>query len=256
MQKASAAPLVRCAHITKYFGGVRALDDVSFELSTHELVAFVGDNGAGKSTLVKILSGINQPDEGEIWFDGTSIHHLTPHRAREIGIEAVYQDLALCDNLGAAANVMLGREPVRFRIGPLRFLDTRREHRDSRQRIAEVGIQLEDYVSPVRRLSGGQRQAIAITRAVVRGRRMIMFDEPTAALGVSQTRATLDLIRRVADQGIATVMISHNLDDVYAIADRVIALRLGHVTLDARLSDVPREEVVRCMTGLAVATSR
>jgi ABC-type sugar transport system ATPase subunit len=252
----TAAPLVRCAHITKYFGGVRALNDVSLELFTHELVAFVGDNGAGKSTLVKILSGINQPDEGELFFDGTPIHHLTPHRARQIGIETVYQDLALCDNLGASANVMLGREPVRFRIGPLRFLDNRREDRESRQRIAEVGIELEDYLSPVRRLSGGQRQAIAITRAVVRGQRMIMFDEPTAALGISQTRATLDLIRRVADQGMATVMISHNLDDVYAVADRVIALRLGRVTLDARLSDVAREEVVRCMTGLAVATSR
>jgi ABC-type sugar transport system ATPase subunit len=252
----SATPLVRCAHITKYFGGVRALNDVSLEIFTHQLVAFVGDNGAGKSTLVKILSGINQPDEGEIWFDGEQIHHLTPHRAREIGIETVYQDLALCDNLGAAANVTLGREPVRFRIGPLRFMDFRREQRDARQRIAEVGINLDDYLSPVRRLSGGQRQAIAITRAVVRGQRMIMFDEPTAALGVSQTRATLELIRRVADQGMATVMISHNLDDVYAIADRVIALRLGQVTLDARLSDVSREEVVRCMTGLAVATGR
>jgi simple sugar transport system ATP-binding protein len=161
----SATPLLRCARITKYFGGVRALNDVSLEIFTHELVAFVGDNGAGKSTLVKTLSGIIQPDEGEIWFDGTQIHHLTPHRAREIGIETVYQDLALCDNLGAAANVTLGREPVRFRIGPLRFMDFRREQREARQRISEVGINLEDYVGPVRRLSGGQRQAIAITRA-------------------------------------------------------------------------------------------
>jgi D-xylose transport system ATP-binding protein len=252
----SAPPLVRCVHLTKYFGGVRALNDVSFELYRGELVAIVGDNGAGKSTLVKILSGINQPNEGEFWFDGSQIQHLTPHRARQIGIEAVYQDLALCDNLGAAANVMLGREPVRFRIGPLRFLDNRRSVAETRRRISEVGIQLEDYSSPIRRLSGGQRQAIAIGRAIIRGQRLILFDEPTAALGVSQTQATLQLIRQVADGDVATVMISHNLDDVFAVADRILALRLGQITLDAPLGEVTREEVVACMTGISLPTSR
>jgi simple sugar transport system ATP-binding protein len=202
------------------------------------------------------MSGIQQPDEGELWLGDTQIHHFTPHRARQAGIETVYQDLALCDNLGAAANVMLGFEPVRFRLGPFRFIDNRRAVEETRRRVAEVGILLTDYTTPIRRLSGGQRQAIAISRAIVRGRRLIMFDEPTAALGVSQRKATLDLVRRVADQGVATIIISHNLDDVFAIADRVIALRLGQITMDAPLADVSREDVVACMTGLSLARTQ
>jgi len=244
-----AIPLVRCAGITKFYAGVQALDDVSLELRAGECVCLVGDNGAGKSTLVKILSGILAPDDGEVLIDERPVS-LNRQEARRYGIEAVYQDLALCDSLGAVANVMLGQEPIRFRIGPLRFIDRRAAVEDTRRRVREIGIELDDFTTPVRQLSGGQRQAIAIARATVRGHRLVIFDEPTAALGVRQTKTTLELVRRVADQGVAAVMISHSLEDVFAVADRIVALRLGKVTLNVALAATSREEVVACMTGL------
>ncbi len=146
---------------------------------------------------------------------------------------------------------MLGQEPIRFRVGPLRFIDRRAATQTAIRKINEIGIELDDPTIPVRRLSGGQRQAIAIARATVRGHRMVIFDEPTAALGVRQTKTTLELVRRVADQGVAVVMISHSLEDVFAVADRIVALRLGKVTLNARLEDTSRVEVVACMTGIS-----
>ena len=164
----------------------------------------------------------------------------------------VYQNLLLCDNLGATANVMLGQEPVRWRLGPLRILDGRRADDEACRRIREVGVELEDLSAPVRQLSGGQRQAVAIARATVRAHRVVLFDEPTAALGVKQTRATLELIRRVAGQGIAVLLISHNLDDVFAVAHRIVALRLGRVALDVRVDAATRAEVVAAMTGVAM----
>lgn len=248
---AEGQPLVRCVTLTKYFGGVLALNGVSLELYPAHVVALVGDNGAGKSTLVKILSGLHQPDEGEIWVGDRRVEHLNPHRARELGIETVYQHLSLCDNLSAAANVVLGQEPLRFRLGPIRIVDEKRCVEEARRRVREIGVTLEDYEMPVRRLSGGQRQAIAIARATVKAHRLIMFDEPTAALGVRQTQAALDLVRRVAMQGVAVIMISHNLDDVFAVADRIVALRLGQITLDLPLASTSREEVVACMTGMS-----
>jgi simple sugar transport system ATP-binding protein len=237
--------------ITKYFGGVRALDSVSLDLMPGEIVALVGDNGAGKSTLVKILSGIYQCDEGSLWLGDVKVSHLTAKRAREFGIETVYQQLLLCDNLGATANVMLGQEPVRARFGPFEIIDNKQSAKEARRHIAELGIELVDLNSPVRRLSGGQRQAIAIARATVKAHRLIQFDEPTAALGVRQTQATLALIRQVAAKGIAVIVITHNLDDVFAVAQRVVALRLGHVTLDAPIHQTTREQVVACMTGMS-----
>lgn len=221
------------------------------DLIPGEIIALVGDNGAGKSTLVKILSGIYQPDEGSIWLGETEVRHLDPGRAREFGIETVYQQLYLCDNLGAAANVMLGREPVRTRFGPLRFIDNKRSIREAGKHIAELGIELDNMIAPVRRLSGGQRQAIAIARATVNAHRLIQFDEPTAALGVRQTRATLDLIQRVAARGVAVIVISHNLDDVFAVASRIVALRLGGICLNTPVGQTTREQVVACMTGMS-----
>jgi len=244
-------PIVRCVGITKYFGGVRALNNVSLDLMPGEIVALVGDNGAGKSTLVKILSGIHQPDNGSIWLGDVEVRHLSTGRAREFGIETVYQQLFLCDNLGAAANVMLGQEPVRSRLGPLRFIDTRRSIEEARKHISELGAVLDDLVTPVRRLSGGQRQVIAIARATVNAHHLIQFDEPTAALGTRQARATLDLIRRVAAQGVAVIVISHNLDDVFAVANRIVALRLGRIMLDTRLHQTSREHVVASMAGIS-----
>ena len=248
----SAQPVVRCVGITKYFGGVRALDNVSLELIPGEIVGLVGDNGAGKSTLVKILSGIYPPDEGSIWLENTEVRHLNPKQAREFGIETVYQQLFLCDNLGAAANVMLGQEPVRFRLGPIGFLDDKLSIEEARRHIAELGITLPDLISPVRRLSGGQRQSIAIARATINAHRLIQFDEPTAALSIRQTHATLDLIRRVASQGVAVVVISHNLDDVFAVSNRIVALRLGRIVLDTPVNLATREQVIAHMTGISL----
>jgi len=236
--------------ITKYFGGVRALHAISLDLCAGQIVCLVGDNGAGKSTLVKILGGVHQPDSGEIRLKDQVLRGLTPREARGYGIEIVYQHLSLCDNLGAAANVLLGHEPVRFHLGPLRWIDTGQTHREAARRLAEIGTSLDDLEAPVRRLSGGQRQSIAIARALGNSSRLILFDEPTAALGIRQTRATLNLIRRTAARGAAVVVISHNLEDVFAVADRIVALRHGAVTLDAPVGVTSREEVVACMTGL------
>jgi ABC-type sugar transport system ATPase subunit len=247
----AGSPVVRGIGITKYFGGVRALDRVSLDLMPGEIVALVGDNGAGKSTLVKIFSGIYQADEGSLWLGEVECPHLTAKRARELGIETVYQQLFLCDNLGAAANVTLGQEPVGARVGPFQIIDKKRSLALARQHISELGIELADLNTPVRRFSGGQRQAIAIARATVSAHRLIQFDEPTAALGVRQTQATLNLIRQVAARGIAVIVISHNLDDVFAVAQRVVALRLGRITLNAPIDQTTRQQVVACMTGMS-----
>jgi len=248
---AGAQPLVRGVGITKYFGGVRALDNVSLDLFPGEVVALVGDNGAGKSTLIKILSGMYQADEGSIWLGDVELQHLTVRQARAFGIETVYQQLFLCDNLGAAANVMLGQEPVKSRFGPFEIIDNKRLVEEARKRIDELGITLSNLFTPVRRFSGGQRQAIAIARATVNADRLIQFDEPTAALGVRQTKATLELIQRVAAKGIAVVVISHNLDDVFAIAHRIVAMRLGRITLDTFADQTTRAHVIAYMTGLS-----
>jgi ABC-type sugar transport system ATPase subunit len=244
----NGAPVVRCVEISKWFGGVHALRAISLDVRPGQVLGLVGDNGAGKSTLVKILSGIHEPDGGEIWLGEERLQSLTPHSAREHGIETVYQDLALCENLDAVSNVVLGQEPVRFRLGPIKILDRREAGRIARKRLEVVGARVPDLDSSVRRLSGGQRQAVAIARATMRAHRMIMFDEPTAALGIHQTKATLALLRGVADQGVAVIVISHNMEDVFAVADRIVVLRLGAVALDTPAGETTREEVMSCMT--------
>ena len=248
-------PVVECRRIEKWFGGIQALRGVDMAVYAGEVVGLVGDNGAGKSTLVKVLSGLHAPDSGEVLVDGESVA-LSPSVARGHGIETVYQDLALCDNLSAVANVQLGQEPLRWRLGPLRFIDKRRAEQSARQRIAEVGGRIPDVHAPVRRLSGGQRQAIAIARATVSGHRMLMLDEPTAALGMRQRQATLNLIRTVAQRGLAVVVISHNLEDVFKVCDRIVGLRLGAVTLDSSVSRTTHEEVIACMTMGKVISGR
>ena len=250
---AGTAPLVRCRQITQFFGGVRALAGVSVDLFSGQVVGLVGENGAGKSTLTKILSGLITPDEGEIWIGDTLFDRLSPQRARQMGVETVYQNLELCDNLTPDANVMLGQEPVRYAFGPIRFVDHGKARSETVRRLAELGVTLPALDVPVRRLSGGQRQAIAIARASVRAHRLMMFDEPTAALGLRQKRATLDLVRRVAGQGVAVLLISHNLEEVLAVADRIIALRLGQVTLDISRAATTREEVESHMSGFRAA---
>ncbi|RIK81810.1 MAG: ABC transporter ATP-binding protein [Planctomycetota bacterium] len=250
MSMPAPQPLVRCLAISKYFGGVKALDGVTLELYAGEVVALVGDNGAGKSTLVRILAGFYHPDQGELWFGQQRVDALSPRQARALGVETVHQHLLLCDNLGAAANVVLGQEPTVHRLGPLKFLDHRRGREEAARRLAEVGASISDLATPIRQLSGGQRQAIAIARALAASPRLVMFDEPTAALGSRQTEATLRLIRRVAERGVAALLISHNLDDVFAVADRIVALRHGRPVFNELAGNALRETVVAAMTGL------
>jgi ABC-type sugar transport system ATPase subunit len=247
-------PLVECRQVSKFYGGVHALRKVSLRLFAGEVTCLVGDNGAGKSTLVGVLTGMAPFEAGEIVIDETRVTALSPQIAQGHGIQAVYQQLALCETLGAAENVMLGQEPIKFRLGGLRFIDRRTERQEAARCISAIGVTLADPTAPVSRLSGGQRQAVAIARATVRGHRLIILDEPTAALGVRQTQATLELVRRVADRGTAVLMISHNLDDVFAVADRIVVLRLGAVKLDKAAPETSREEVVGSMTGVPLQT--
>jgi len=243
--------ILSARNLTKRFGGVTALSDVSFELHRGEVLALAGDNGAGKSTLIKAISGVHRADEGEIVYKGERIELTNPRHAREIGIETIYQDLALADNLDVGANVFLGREPVVKALGFLPRLDRRR----MRAAAAEVLETLEIDIAPsklglpVRSLSGGQRQAVAIGRAIFWKAELLIMDEPTAALGVPEQRKVVELIHRLKKQGVAIIFISHNLIDIFAVADRIMVLRRGQKAGERRPSETSHDEVVKLMVG-------
>jgi ABC-type sugar transport system ATPase subunit len=243
-------PVVQCVNVTKTFGGVHALREVSLDLLPGRITALVGDNGAGKSTLVKVIGGMYSPDLGHLTVGGKITSDLSPKRATQQGIEVVYQDLSLCDNLPTEANIVLGREPHRNIMG-LKFLDERRAKRVCHERLEALGARIPDWDVPVRRLSGGQRQAIAIARATISGHRLIVLDEPTAALGVNQTEATLTLLRNMVKQQVAIMLIMHNLEQVFEISDHIVVLRLGRVMLDTPKSETTKREIVAHMTGIA-----
>jgi simple sugar transport system ATP-binding protein len=233
--------------ISKHFGAITALTDVDLTLEPGEVLGLMGDNGAGKSTLVKIIAGNFPASSGEILMEGGPVHFHKPVEAREKGIEIVYQDLALCDNLTAAANVFLGREKA-SRVGPFKFLDFRAMY----QRAGELFAELKSETRPrdlVRRMSGGQRQAVAIARTRLAQSRIVLMDEPTAAISVRQVAEVLDLIRRLRDQGIAIVLISHRMPDVFSVADRVFVLRRGRKVAEKAIKDSSPEEVTGLITG-------
>ena len=243
-------PVLEARQIIKSFGRVRALRGANFTVYPQEVVALVGDNGAGKSTLVKTLVGVHPPDSGEILFEGEPVAIHTPQQARAIGIETVYQDLALAAEIDPAANMFLGREILRAGLlGKLGFLDKATMRRKSDEAFRELGVRIQDTSARVANMSGGQRQGIAITRAVTWASKVVFMDEPTAALGVVQTRNVLDQIKRVRDQGLAVVLISHNLPEIFEVADRIEVLRLGERVARLRPSDVSMEDVVGAMTG-------
>lgn len=244
-------PVVQCVNVTKTFGGVHALREVSVDLMPGRITALVGDNGAGKSTLVKVIGGMYAPDLGHLTVGGKITSHLNPKHASEQGIEVVYQDLSLCDNLPTEANIVLGREPHRNILG-LKFLDERQAKRVGRERLDALGARIPDWEVPVRRLSGGQRQAIAIARATISGHRLIVLDEPTAALGVSQTEATLQLLRNMVKQQVAIMLIMHNLEQVFEVSDHIVVMRLGRVMLDTPKSQTTKREIVAHMTGIGI----
>jgi simple sugar transport system ATP-binding protein len=215
-----------------------------------EVVALVGDNGAGKSTLVKTLVGVHPPDSGEILFEGEPVHIATPQASRALGIETVFQDLALASEIDPAANMFLGRELLRSGpLGKLGFLDKAAMRRRSRDAFDSLGVRIQDTGQPVANMSGGQRQGIAISRAVTWADKVVFMDEPTAALGVVQTRNVLDVIKRVREQGRAVVLISHNMPEVFEVADRIEVLRLGARVARLKPAEVSMEDVVSAMTG-------
>ncbi|MEJ8855282.1 ATP-binding cassette domain-containing protein [Variovorax robiniae] len=233
--------------VSKHFGAIQALTDVSLSLHAGEVVGLMGDNGAGKSTLVKIVAGNYPPSDGTLAMEGRPLAFHKPADARGEGIEVVYQDLALCDNLSAAENVYLGRE-LRRGIGPFKILDYRAMY----QRAGELFAELKSETRPrdlVRRMSGGQRQAVAIARTRLADPKIVLMDEPTAAISVRQITEVLSLIRRLRDHGIAVVLISHRMPDVFAVADRIVVLRRGVKVADKPIAQSSPEEVTGLITG-------
>ena len=240
-------PALEARGVTKHYGHVLALDGADFSAFPGEVVALIGDNGAGKSTLVKTLVGAIRPDRGEILVDGEAVQLTSPLDARRHGIEAVYQDLALAPDLDAAANLHLGREI--YLVPFLRVLDRRTMRQRAVDAFAELGVELPDVGAPVGTLSGGQRQSVAVARAVVYASRIIFMDEPTAALGVVQRGRVLDTIRRVRDRGVSVVLVSHNMPEVLAVADRVEVLRMGRRVATYTAAQASVDDLVGAMTG-------
>jgi simple sugar transport system ATP-binding protein len=246
-----ADPLLEARDLTKNYGQVRALDGASFTVYPGEVVALIGDNGAGKSTLVKVLSGAIRPDGGQILIKGSPVHLTSPLNAREYGIETVYQDLALAPDLDAAANLYLGREI--YLIPFLKVLNKAEMRRQAVGAFADLGVDLPDPSTTVASLSGGQRQSVAVARAVEFASNVIFMDEPTAALGVVQRGKVLDTVRRVRDRGIAVVLISHNMPEVLAVSDRIEVLRLGRRVARFQADQASVEDLVGAMTGAIIA---
>lgn len=244
-----------CRELSKSFGTVTAAYNVGFAVKAGEVLCLVGDNGAGKSTVIKMISGAIQPDRGQTELLGKPVHFASPFDARTAGVETVYQDLALCANLGAAHNMVLGKEPTRTRWGPLSLRDDAKSKQIARQRLLELNIALEDYDRPVGSLSGGQRQSVAIARTVTDDVLMVILDEPTAALGVAQTRNVLHLIRTLAERNVAVIMITHDIEIVFEVADRIVVLRLGQVVYDGLTADISQANLVHLMAGIVPAQS-
>ncbi|MBE3559082.1 MAG: sugar ABC transporter ATP-binding protein [Ktedonobacteraceae bacterium] len=244
-QPGQSVPRLLMRGISKSFGAVRALNKVDFEVYAGEVVGLVGDNGAGKSTLIKVIAGVGPADEGEIFIEGRPVKIPSPQVAARLGIETVYQDLALCDNLDVVSNLFLGREEVT----PYGAMDEIDMERRTLEVLRSLDVKIPSVRVAVSALSGGQRQSIAVAKTILRRARIILLDEPTAALGVAQTRQVLQLIRRLREQGLAVVVISHNLADVFEVVDRVIVLRLGRRVGTFDVKNTSQERVVAAITG-------
>ncbi|CAM5245885.1 ABC transporter ATP-binding protein [Streptomyces coeruleorubidus] len=240
----SATPVLALRGVSKRFGAVQALTDVELEVHAGEVVALVGDNGAGKSTLVKTIAGVHPIDEGVIEWDGRSVQINKPHDAQNLGIATVYQDLALCDNIDVVGNLYLGRE-----IRKRGVLDEVEMERRSRELLDTLSIRIPSVRIPIASLSGGQRQTVAIARSMLGEPKLVILDEPTAALGVEQTAQVLDLVERLRERGHAVILISHNMADVKAVADKVAVLRLGRNNGIFEVKSTSQEEIISAITG-------
>ncbi len=244
MTTTSPAPVLSMTGVSKRFGAVQALKDIDLEVRAGEVVALVGDNGAGKSTLVKAIAGVYTPDTGEVVFDGDPVRITSPSQAQELGIATVFQDLALCDNLDVVGNLFLGNEVLH---GPL--LDEVSMEQEAWRLLRELSAKIPSVRTQVASLSGGQRQTVAIARSLLGAPKVVMLDEPTAALGVAQTAEVLNLVERLREKGLAVILISHNMSDVMAVADRVVVLRLGRNNGDYRVADTTNQEIIAAITG-------
>jgi D-xylose transport system ATP-binding protein len=252
----SATPLLALRGLSKRFGAVQALDGVDFEVAAGEVVGLVGDNGAGKSTLVKTIAGIYSPDDGEFFFEGQPVSIGGPNAATELGIATVYQDLALCDNLDVVANLFLGREKIAAGPGALsRQLDEAEMEHNSEELLSNLAVTIPSLRSEVGTLSGGQRQQIAVARSLLGEPKVVLLDEPTAALGVQQTAQVLGVIKRLREQGLGVLVISHNLADVFEVADRIFVLRLGKGVGTYDAASTSQEQIVGAITGAKGASN-
>jgi len=243
-------PILEARGVHKFFGAVTALRGVDFKLYPGEVLGVVGDNGAGKSTLMKILSGLYAPSQGQILFENQPIRFHSPHDARDLGIEMVYQDLALAENVSIAENIFLGREPLRSGIGGwLRLVDHNAAREQARRHVENLRIRVKSIDQKVGELSGGQRQAVAIARATAFRAKVVIMDEPTAALAVKEVGKVLDLIKGLKQRGIGVILISHRMDDIFYVCDRVMALFHGANFAEARLRDTSRSQVIGWIMG-------
>ncbi len=243
-------PILSIKHMVKRFGGLTAVRDVSMDVYPGEVVGLVGDNGAGKSTLIKCVSGVYQPDEGEIFFEGARVRFPRPIDARKAGIETIYQDLALAGNLNVSANIFLGREIKKGYVGGIiQTLDEERMLDESEKILDSLDIRIPRFGEQIERLSGGQRQAVAIARAVYWNAKLMIMDEPTNNLGVPEQRKVLDLIRKLRDQEVPVILITHTLPDVFAVTDRIVIMHRGRKVAEKRTVDTDSQEVVEYMVG-------
>jgi D-xylose transport system ATP-binding protein len=242
----SDTPLLELRGVSKHFGAVVALHEVDFKVQPGCVTALVGDNGAGKSTLIKCVAGIYRIDDGEVYFEGEQVNIHGPREAADLGIEVVYQDLALADNLDVVQNMFLGREELE----PLRTLDETTMEARAQDTLKSLSVTtIRSVRQTVAGLSGGQRQSVAVAKAVMWNSKLVILDEPTAALGVAQTRQVLDLVKRLAEQGLGVVIISHNLHDIFEVADNITVLRLGQNVAEFKRRDVTEEQVVHAITA-------
>lgn len=249
-------PVLSARGLSKKFGPVQALDGVDLEVRAGEVLALVGDNGAGKSTLVKSISGIHAVDSGELLFEGETVAIRAPAAATELGIATVYQDLALCDNLDVVANLFLGQEEVDGGLrSAVRAIDEIEMEQRSHELLEQLSVTIPSVRSEVGTLSGGQRQQVAVARSLLGEPKVVMLDEPTAALGVVQTKQVLDLIGRLRERNLGVIVISHNLADVFAVADRIFVLRLGRRAGVFEASETSEEQVVGAITGATADTA-
>jgi fructose transport system ATP-binding protein len=245
-----ANAILKTEGLTKHYGGVHALQNADFELQAGEHVAIVGDNGAGKSTFVRQITGVEQRTSGKIWFDGQEVNFAGPLDAREAGMECVFQNLALADDLDVPSNLFLGREIIKFNLGPFSILDRKAMRKATEEGLKRTGVKIPKLDNAIRHMSGGQRQCVAIARSASFASKLIIMDEPTAALGVQETAQVENIIKSLKSQGIPLILISHNLRQVFDLVDRIIVFRRGHLVANLNKSETDGNDIVSYITGV------